>query len=87
MVRDEGDNKEEIYSKSLLWRLVLEVAKPYSRVHKEKKIGMIQAYVEKDWEATMARSLVGLNHDIANVVELQHYVELDDMVHMAMKVE
>ena len=48
MVRDEGDNKEEIYSKSLLWRLVLEVAKPYPRVHKEKKIGMIQAYVEKD---------------------------------------
>jgi hypothetical protein len=29
----------------------------------------------------------GLNRDIANVVELQHYVELEDMVHMATKVE
>ena len=38
-------------------------------------------------EATMVRFLNGLNQDIANVVELQHYVELEDMVHMAIKVE
>ena len=35
----------------------------------------------------MARFLNGLNQDIANVVELQHYVELEDMVHMAIEVE
>jgi hypothetical protein len=35
----------------------------------------------------MARFLNGLNQNIANVVELQHYVEVEDMVHMAMKVE
>jgi ferredoxin len=35
----------------------------------------------------MARFFNGLNRDIANVVELQHYVELEDMVHMATKVE
>ncbi|RVX01206.1 hypothetical protein CK203_036106 [Vitis vinifera] len=35
----------------------------------------------------MARFLNGLNRDIPNVVELQHYVELEDMVHMAIKVE
>ena len=35
----------------------------------------------------MARFLNGLNQDIANVVELQHYVELEDMVHMEIKVE
>ncbi|KAG2411249.1 hypothetical protein I3760_Q017500 [Carya illinoinensis] len=29
----------------------------------------------------------GLGVEIANVVELQHYVEIEDMVHMAMKVE
>jgi FtsP/CotA-like multicopper oxidase with cupredoxin domain len=34
----------------------------------------------------MARFLNGLNRDIANVVELQHCIELEDM-HMAMKVE
>jgi len=32
----------------------------------------------------MARFLNGLNKEIANVVELQHYIELEDMVHMAM---
>ena len=55
--------------------------------YKEMEIAMIRANVEEDREATMARFLNGLNRDIANVVELQHYVELEDMVHMAMKVE
>ncbi|KAL5554487.1 hypothetical protein UlMin_041888 [Ulmus minor] len=54
---------------------------------KEMEIAMIRANVEEDREATMERFLVGLNQDIANVVELQHYVELEDMVHMAIKVE
>ena len=48
---------------------------------------MIRANVEEDREATMARFLNGLNRDITNIVELQHYVKLEDMVHMAMKVE
>ena len=48
---------------------------------------MVRANVEEDREATMARFFNGLNRDIANMVELQHYVELEDMVHMAMKVE
>ncbi|KAK4552365.1 hypothetical protein RGQ29_032073 [Quercus rubra] len=55
--------------------------------HKEIEIAMIRANIEEDREATMARFLNGLNQDIANVVELQHYVELEDMVHMAIKVE
>jgi hypothetical protein len=49
--------------------------------YKEMEIAMIRAYIEKDREATMARFLNGLNWDIANVVELE------DMVHMAIKVE
>ena len=55
--------------------------------HKEMEIAMIRANEEKDREATMARFLNGLNRDIANMVELQYYVELKDMVHMAIKVE
>jgi hypothetical protein len=35
----------------------------------------------------MARFLNGLTKEIANVVELQHDVELEDMVHMETKVE
>jgi hypothetical protein len=54
---------------------------------KEMEIAMIRANVIEDREATMARFLNGLNRDIANVVELQHCVELEDMVHMATKVE
>ena len=48
---------------------------------------MIKANVDEDKEATMARFLTRLNREIQNVVELQYYVELDDMVHMAIKVE
>jgi hypothetical protein len=55
--------------------------------HKEMEVAIIVANVEEDREATMARFLSGLNRDIANVVELQHYLEVEDMVHMAMKVE
>lgn len=32
-------------------------------------------------------SFCGLNREIANVVELQHYVKIEDVVHVAMKVE
>ncbi|KAH9657974.1 hypothetical protein KPL70_023299 [Citrus sinensis] len=55
--------------------------------HKEMEIIMIRANIEEEREATMARFLHGLNQDIVNVVDLKHYVELEDMVHMAMKVE
>ncbi|KAF7810679.1 Transposon Ty3-I Gag-Pol polyprotein [Senna tora] len=43
--------------------------------------------VQEDREATMARFLNGLNKDIADIVDLHHYVELENMVHMAIKVE
>jgi hypothetical protein len=55
--------------------------------HKEMEIAMIRANVVENREATMARFFNRLNRDIANVVELQHYVELEDVVRMAMKVE
>ena len=48
---------------------------------------MIRADVEEDREATMARFLNGLNHEIANIVELQHYVEIEEMVQKAVKIE
>ncbi|XP_058006767.1 uncharacterized protein LOC131182135 [Hevea brasiliensis] len=48
---------------------------------KEMEMAMIRANVEED------RFLKGLNLDIANIVELQHYVELDDMLNMAIKIE
>jgi hypothetical protein len=48
---------------------------------------MIRANIIKDREATMDRFINGLNREIENVVELTHYVEFEDMVHIATKVE
>ena len=55
--------------------------------YKEMEMTMIRANVEEDREATMARFLNGLNREIANTIEFHHYVELEDLVHMAIKVE
>jgi hypothetical protein len=38
-------------------------------------------------KATMTRFINGINHDITHIIELYHYVELEEMMHMAMKVE
>ena len=55
--------------------------------YKEIDILMIQANVEEDSGTTMARFVVCLNREFANIVELKHYVELEDVVHKAIKVE
>ena len=54
--------------------------------HKEMEMLMIKANVEEDREATMARFLRGLNKNIADIVELHHYIEIEEMVNLAMKV-
>jgi hypothetical protein len=61
-------------------------SKSIDEYFKEMKITMIRVNVYEERKATMARFLNGLNNDIANVVELQHYLEMEDMVHMAIKV-
>ncbi|XP_042377669.1 uncharacterized protein LOC121970764, partial [Zingiber officinale] len=55
--------------------------------YKEMEVALIRANIVEDREATMARFLHGLNRDIGDIVELQHYVELDDLVHQAMKIK
>jgi hypothetical protein len=54
---------------------------------KELKVAMIRANVNEDDEVTISRFLNGLNRDLTNVVELQSYVELEELVHLAIKVE
>jgi hypothetical protein len=49
------------------------------------KIALIWANVVEDREATMSRLLNELNHKVVNAIELQHYVELEDMVRMTTK--
>ena len=55
--------------------------------YKEMEVAMVRANIEEDREAIMARFLAGLNREIQNVVELQHYVKLEDMMHLAIKIE
>ena len=55
--------------------------------HKKMEIVKIRANIMKDKETTMTRFLNGLNREIANVVKIQYYVELENMVHMSTKVE
>ncbi|RDY10238.1 hypothetical protein CR513_05275, partial [Mucuna pruriens] len=55
--------------------------------YKEMEIAMIRANVEEDREATMARFIGGLKKEIADVVELQHYMEIEDFLHKAIQVE
>ena len=74
----------ELYNKSQNLRQGNHSVKEY---YKEMKVAMARANIEEDPKATMARFLAGLNRQIQNVVELQHYVELEDMVHMVIKIE
>ncbi|RDY10094.1 hypothetical protein CR513_05439, partial [Mucuna pruriens] len=55
--------------------------------YKEMKIAMIRANVKEDREATMTRFIGGLKKEITNVVELQHYMEIKDLLHKAIQVE
>ncbi|XP_048228809.1 uncharacterized protein LOC125369769 [Ricinus communis] len=55
--------------------------------YKEMEMLMNRADLDEDREATMARFIGGLNKEIADRVELQHYVELEELVHLAIKVE
>ena len=55
--------------------------------YKEMEIAMIWANIEEDREATMARFIGGLNKEITDVVELHHYVEMEELLYKAIKVE
>jgi len=51
------------------------------------KLIMTRANVEDDMEDIIVGFMNALNHDIAYIVELYHYMELEKMIHMVMKVE
>ncbi|RDX69781.1 hypothetical protein CR513_51060, partial [Mucuna pruriens] len=55
--------------------------------YKEMKIAMTRANVKEDREVTMARFIGGLKKEITDVVKLQHYMEIEDLLHKAIKVE
>lgn len=54
---------------------------------KKIEMAMIRAIIEEDREVTMARFVAGFNQDIQEIFDLQHYVEIEDLVQKAKKVE
>ncbi|XP_071933817.1 uncharacterized protein [Coffea arabica] len=77
------------YTRDLYHRLqtLVQGNRSVDEYHKEMEILMLRADVQEDPEATMARFLSGLRPDIAERVELQHYMELHELVDKAIKVE
>ena len=55
--------------------------------YKEMEMALVRANIEEETEDTMAHFLSGLNPDIKDVVELPKYVELDYLLHKAVRVE
>lgn len=54
-----------------------------------KEIEMLMIYVDirEEGEALMAYFIAGLNPKISEVVELQHYLEIGDLVEKSIKIE
>eukprot|EP00256_Glycine_max_P069316 XP_025983911.1 uncharacterized protein LOC113001425 [Glycine max] len=55
--------------------------------YKEMEMALVRANIEEESEDIMARFLNGLNPEIRDVVELQEYVELDELLHKALRDE
>ena len=62
-------------------------SKGVEEYYKELEVLMLQANLEEDEEVTMVRFLSGLSNDIRDVVELQEYVDMEELLHKSMKVE
>jgi len=55
--------------------------------HKEMEMALIRDKLHEDEDALIVRFLNGLNHDIRDIVELHNYLDLQEPVHQAIKVE
>ena len=55
--------------------------------HQEIELLMIRLGLEEDVEVTIVRFLAGMNTEIANEVELHHYMEVEELVHKTIQVE
>jgi hypothetical protein len=73
-----------------LYQILQSLSQGINRVDeyfKEMELVMIWTNIEDDKEATIDGFMNGLNHDITHIVELHHDVELEEKVHMTVKVE
>ncbi|QHO24417.1 uncharacterized protein DS421_12g372070 [Arachis hypogaea] len=69
----------------LYW--LIQASKSVKDYNKKMEMLMIKANIEEDTKVTMTKFIGGLNRAIADVVELHHYVEMDNLVSTTMKME
>ena len=62
-------------------------SKSVEEYHKEMELLIMRAQIDESEEVTMARFVDGLRRDIRDIVELQTYRSMDDLVQLAIKVE
>ncbi|XP_022152413.1 uncharacterized protein LOC111020149 [Momordica charantia] len=55
--------------------------------YKEMDMLMSRFQLEEDEETTMARFLDGLNPDIVDKLDLQHYKDMEELLHLTVKIE
>ncbi|RDY03822.1 hypothetical protein CR513_12534, partial [Mucuna pruriens] len=55
--------------------------------YEEMKVAMTRVNVKEDRGVTMARFIGGLKKELIDVVELQHYMEIEDLLHKEIQVE
>ncbi|CAL1355863.1 unnamed protein product [Linum trigynum] len=55
--------------------------------YKELEMLLLRADIREDTEATILRFLPGLNREIRQEVEMRQFIDLEEVVHLAIKVE
>ncbi|XP_056852639.1 LOW QUALITY PROTEIN: uncharacterized protein LOC108835624 [Raphanus sativus] len=68
-------------------RKLTQGSKTVEEYYQEMELLMLRAGISEDREASMARFLGGLNREIQDSVEMQHYIEIEEMLHKAILVE
>ena len=68
-------------------RNLVQGSKTVEEYFKEMETLMLRADLQEDGEAVMSRFMGGLNREIQDRLETQHYVELEEMLHKAVMFE
>ncbi|XP_051138649.1 uncharacterized protein LOC127256592 [Andrographis paniculata] len=77
------------YHREVLRRLqsIQQGSRSVEEYYKELETLLLQADIHEVQEQTMSRFSNGLQNDIANAVEMCQYMDVEEMVHLAIKVE
>jgi len=77
------------YHKELLSKLqtLTQGSKSVKEYHRDMEMALIRANLHEDEDALIVRFLNRLNHDIRDIISLHNYLDLQELVHQAIRVE